>query len=290
MADALARLAAGFAPLTLAELEARAELRQRVDRKYVVPLERLESLLRQLVDSFAVLEIDGRRQFTYRTTYFDSPSLTTYRAHVQQRRRRFKCRSRHYVESGLNFFEVKLKGRRGETVKERLPSPPELHDIFGEEARNFLRERLSAHYGTELGEEFHPALHMRYSRLTLASLDLAERLTLDAALSFRGANGAATAMAPEYAIVESKSTRGRGIADRRLCALGFRPIPCSKYCLGIALTRDEVRGNEFLWLARRHFLAMPRSPLAPRFHSAEITGSHLHPRLAPAEATPERGP
>jgi hypothetical protein len=110
--DAFARLAGRFTPFTLAELDARAELRQRVDRKYVVPLESLESLLSELASSYAVLEIESRRHFTYRTTYFDSPTLTTYRAHMQQRRRRFKCRSRHYVESGLTYFEVKLKGRR----------------------------------------------------------------------------------------------------------------------------------------------------------------------------------
>ena len=260
MADALARLAGGFAPLTLAELDARAEMRQRVDSKYVVPLESLESLLQQLAGSYAVLEIDRRRQFTYRTTYFDTPALTTYRAHVQQRRRRFKCRSRHYVESGLNFFEVKLKGRRGETVKERLPSLPGRHDVFDEEARTFLSERLSTHYGTELAEEFSPVLQMRYRRLTLVSLDEAERLTLDVALSFQGMNGFATAMGPEYAIVESKSTRGRGTADRRLRAFGFRPISCSKYCLGIALTRDDVRANDFLWLKRRHFQSAPQNP------------------------------
>ena len=262
MAEALAGLASAFAPLTLAELNARAELRQRVDSKYVVPLESLESLLSQLAGSYAVLEIDGGRQFTYRTTYFDTPSLTTYRAHMQQRRRRFKCRSRQYVESGLNFFEVKLKGRRGETVKERLPSLPERHEAFGEEARTFLSGCLSTHYGTELEEEFQPTLQMGYRRLTLVSLDEAERLTLDAALSFQGVNGAATAMAADYAIVESKSTRGRGTADRRLRALGFRPIRCSKYCLGIALTRHDVRGNDFLWLARRHFQPAPRADIA----------------------------
>lgn len=280
MAETLADLVGAFAPLTLAELDARAELRQRVDSKYVVPFESLGLLLQQLAGSYAVLEIDRNRQFTYRTTYFDSPSLTTYRAHVQQRRRRFKCRSRQYVESGLNFFEVKLKGRRGETVKERLPSQPWGHDIFGEEARTFLSERLSTHYGMGLAEEFQPTLQMRYRRLTLVSLDKAERLTLDTALSFQGVNGAATAMAPKYAIVESKSTRGRGTADRRLRALGLRPIRCSKYCLGIALTRDDVRGNEFLWLARRHFQSVPRSPFAPRTGITETVTDRWDVRVA----------
>ena len=253
MPDTLARLAGGFAPLSLEELNARAELRHRVDTKYLVPLESLEAVLAALNGSYTVLEIESRRHFTYRTTYFDSPGLTTYRAHMQQRRRRFKCRSRQYVESGLTYFEVKLKGRRGETVKERLPSQPDRHDVFDDEARTFLSERLATHYGTQLVEEFEPTLAMRYSRLTLVSLDEEERLTLDAALSFRGADGGVTAMASEYAIVESKSTRGRGAADRRLRARGFRPISCSKYCLGIALTREDVRGNDFLWLARRHF-------------------------------------
>lgn len=175
---------------------------------------------------------------------------------------------------------MKLKGRRGETVKERLPSLPGRHDVFGEEARTFLSEHLSTHYGTELAEEFKPTLQMRYSRLTLVSLDEAERLTVDATLSFQGMNGAATAMAPEFAIVESKSTRGRGIADRRLRTLGFRPIRCSKYCLGIALTRDDVRGNEFLWLARRHFQPTPQNRFALQTDVAETLTDRWDVRVA----------
>ena len=54
------------------------------------------------------------------------------------------------------------------------------------------------------------------------------------------------------AIVESKSGRGDALADRALRELGQRPRPlCSKYCLGVALTRP-VTAN-LLRPLLRHF-------------------------------------
>ncbi len=258
----LADLVDGFAPVSLAEINGRAELQRRIDRKYVVSRATLARLLPALAGSYAVLEIDGARLFNYRTVYFDSDSLLTYRAHMQRRRRRFKCRSRHYVESGLHLFEVKLKGTRGETVKKRLPATPEQHGIFAEPGRTFLHESLRSHYGTELDAELRPTLHMRYRRVTLVCLDEAERLTIDVDLRYAGDDGVVAAMTPESVILESKSAHGRGAADRLLRGFDVRPVDCSKYCLGIALTRSDVRGNDFLWLARRHFQTAQPSRLA----------------------------
>jgi hypothetical protein len=112
----------------------------------------------------------------------------------------------------------------------------------------------------ELDAELHPTLHMRYRRITLAHLDAPERVTIDVDLRFAAENGVVSAMAPDWAIVESKSAHGRATVDRLLRTLGVRPIDCSKYCLGITLTRPEVRGNPFLWLARRHFQMVQPSP------------------------------
>lgn len=244
---------ARFDAVSLADLDRRAGLQRRVDRKYVIPLSLVRPLLAELEDGFGVLAIDGRRGFEYRTTYFDTASLLTYRAHVQRRRRRFKCRSRHYVASGLHMFEVKLKGARGETLKERLATPPESHGVLDAETRSFLSERLLAHYGLDVADELAPTLRSSFRRVTFADLARGERLTLDLDLRFERTEGAAVALAPEYAILESKALRAPGAADRALRALGARPTGCSKYCLGVALTRPEVRGNDFLRLARRHF-------------------------------------
>src|SRR5205823_10839120 len=92
--------AARFAPVALDELNSRAALLSRVDNKYILDAATITALFDRLADDFLVLEIDGRRLFTYHTVYFDSAELDLYHAHVQRRRRRFKARSRRYVETG----------------------------------------------------------------------------------------------------------------------------------------------------------------------------------------------
>jgi hypothetical protein len=71
-----------------------------------------------------------------------------------------------------------------------------------------------------------------------------ERCTLDFDLTFVGGG----ALAP--GIVESKSERGRGAADRALLAMRSRPMPCSKYCLGIALQQRGAAPIELRPLVR----------------------------------------
>jgi hypothetical protein len=109
-----------FPALGLEALTATAALQDRVDTKYVLSLAGFEALAERLRGTHAVLEISGRRAFAYRTTYFDTAELRVFRDHLQDRRRRYKCRSREYVDSGLCAFEVKLKGARGRTVKHRM--------------------------------------------------------------------------------------------------------------------------------------------------------------------------
>src|SRR4051794_32133208 len=109
------------APISLPALQRTAALSTRVDRKYVVDWATFAVVLDAIGTTHRALEMGGRRTFRYRNTYFDSPDLGAYRAHMQQRRRRYKIRTRHYVDSGLKLFEIKLKGRRGETVKHQMP-------------------------------------------------------------------------------------------------------------------------------------------------------------------------
>ena len=108
-------------PISLAEVLDEAALQVRVDRKYLVPVGAFITMTNRLSDRFAVLDIDGRRSFSYESVYFDSPDHRLYRQHVQRRRRRYKVRTRAYLDSGECTFEVKLKGGRSETVKSRMP-------------------------------------------------------------------------------------------------------------------------------------------------------------------------
>jgi hypothetical protein len=239
-----------FSAIGLEQLDADAALRDRVDVKYVVPLSAFAALADRLLATHFALEIDGRRAFAYRSTYFDTPELGAFRDHLQQRRRRYKCRSREYLDSGAYAFEVKLKGLRGRTVKHRMEyDGHELSDA----ALTFLRDCVDRAYGREPDARLRPALAVAYTRVTLAAPDLGERLTCDFDLSFEGPGGASGRLDPGMVIVESKSARGNAVADRVLRELGYRPEPaCSKYCLGVALTR-ALAGNPFRPLLRRAF-------------------------------------
>lgn len=67
-----------LAPTGLAELDAAAGLLVRVDRKYLVPLATAQGLVDALAGAARVLQIEGRRGFSYASTYFDTPDLDSY--------------------------------------------------------------------------------------------------------------------------------------------------------------------------------------------------------------------
>ena len=234
----------------LDELNDRAALQDRVDVKYIVALAQLDALVSRLGPAYRALEIDGRRCFTYRTTYYDTADMMLVREHVQRRRRRFKCRKRHYVDSGRSTFEVKLKGSRGRTVKHALECGSD--DELAPEELAFLHEHVRTAYGRELHEVLRPSLVATCRRMTIAAPELGERPTCDIELGFEGSGG----LGEGHAILESKSPRGRAAVDRALLAMGVRPIDgCSRYLLGMALTRDGVRDNHLRPLLRDYFTA-----------------------------------
>jgi len=244
-----------FAPISLDELNAKAALLSRVDKKYIVDGPTFEALSQRLEGDFLALEIDGRRLFTYHTVYFDCDELSLYEDHLKGRRRRFKCRSRHYVETGRCVFEIKLKGLRGRTLKHQLQIDERHHGVMTEQAQEFASRILRETYGRGLDRDLQPVLPMTYQRLTLAAKEGAQRVTCDFSLDFGSAG-----LADGHAIIESKSESGRGKVDRALRTLGVRPISCSKYCAGIGMTR-EVRANPFNHLLSRYYVARPAAAL-----------------------------
>ena len=78
---------AHLAAITLQELIAQAPALTRIDRKYLVPETLVPALFGDLDSSARVLEINGDREFDYRSLYFDSPSLESFRGAGQRRRR-----------------------------------------------------------------------------------------------------------------------------------------------------------------------------------------------------------
>ncbi|MER6080616.1 polyphosphate polymerase domain-containing protein [Streptomyces sp. NPDC001833] len=238
---------------SLAEVDAAAALQHRVDRKYLVPLDRARRLVAHLADRHHVLDLgEGRRTTHYLSTYFDTPELGAWRAHVQQRRRRWKVRTRLYAEDGLCRVEVKTKDGRGATVKHALRVPATEYGELAPGAAEFVDEVLERTGVPVTAGALSAAVEVRYVRAALADLRHGSRVTFDSALSCRR-DGRTAALDPGHVLVETKGGARPALADRLLLGMGVRPVSLSKYVIGQSLLTPGLPDHDVRRLARAHF-------------------------------------
>ncbi len=223
-----------FDPVSLDELDKRAALLRRVDNKYAVEHDAFARLLEHLQDDHQVLEIDGRREFGYCSTYFDTSELRCFTDHVEDRQPRFKARTRLYEDTERCVFEVKLKREDGETDKRQTDYAVHDAERFTEAARQCLGEALRS-IGLEAPEDMAPTLLTRFRRITLAAREGSERLTCDIGVRLSNPDGEAAELREGMILVETKSESGESPADRALADLGLEPISLSKYRVGMSL-------------------------------------------------------
>ena len=227
-------------PVSLNELDAIAALRTRVDRKYVVPADTASRMVAALGSQTQVLEIADRREFSYSSMYFDTPDRVAFRSAAYRRRRRFKARTRLYQTQNVCMFEVKTKGARGATVKSRMDYDVEHRFELTEGAQHFV-DTIT---GQSVGARLSPVLATRYQRSTLLDRETASRLTLDTQLVVESHAGAKRSFR-DVVIIEVKTAAGRTAYDRWLWAAGARPLPMSKFCVGLALLEPNLPDNKW---------------------------------------------
>lgn len=240
----------GLPGIGLDAVQQHADLQRRFDRKHLVGEEVLAALLSALAPRMHVLEVDGARSTPYTSTYFDTPDLRTFRDHRQGRRRRFKVRTRHYGDPTGTVLELKRKGLRGQTVKHRWPHPSPAHDDLDVAARELLDDALRATYGLSLPTELDAVAVTRFDRTTLVDPVAGERVTVDAGLVIEVA-GTRHALGQHQLIVETKSATRGGGAAATLTALGVRPLPVSKYGMGISVAHPHLSGAAWRPALRR---------------------------------------
>lgn len=242
-----------LAPIALDELNQRAQLLTRVDRKYLVTRSIADRLVAELADQALVLQIGGAREFGYRSVYFDTPALSSFHGAAHGRRRRFKVRIRTYLDSGDRFVEVKTRGQRGATVKERVPAWCE--DRLDPDDRQYVRDALTAG-GIDVDvRSLSPALTTEYDRSTLYTPATGGRTTIDTSLRWRGPDGAGFTP-PDLAIVETKSSGSASDVDRLLWSMRQRPRSVSKYATGLAVLRPDLPSHKWRPVMRRHFATL----------------------------------
>ena len=281
---------ADLAPIRLEELVARADMLTRVDRKYVLTRDELPQVLGDVDPATRVLEIAGQREQPYRSTYLDTPDLESFLGAAHPRRRRFKVRTRVYGDCGAAFLEVKTRGPRGVTVKDRLPVPAEtaVAQRLTGPGRDWVAQHLRA-LGRRPGlvDELRPELRCEYTRTTLYPPQGDGRVTIDWDLVWSEATGRWVSC-PDLVIVETKSGASPSRMDHLLWSCGLRPARISKFGTGMAVLRPGLPANRWARTLRRPELEgsgaalvpdddprTPREPGEPRHLHAHHHEGHL---------------
>jgi hypothetical protein len=249
-ADVLAghALAALLRPISLDELCGLPDLQTRVDRKYMLPEAVVALLIEQVHGDAGVLVINDRASLGYESVYFDTDDLACYHAAAHGRRRRFKVRTRTYLETGVCFLEVKTVGGRGQTIKQRGPYPFEDRGRMTGEGRRIVADLL----GTAAPPDLRPVMTTTYRRSTLVDMSTGGRVTIDA--DFRGATPDERAVFLEgHVIVETKSPSGPTATDRWLWGAGCRPVRLSKYAVALAALDPQLPANKWARTLRRWY-------------------------------------
>ncbi|MDQ0736121.1 polyphosphate polymerase domain-containing protein [Arthrobacter agilis] len=231
-------------PIGLEELTGAAALQTRMDRKYVVGARRAAGLVRAFDADVRVLEMLGRRSFAYDSVYFDTAGLDSYLLAAHGRRRRYKIRTRTYVDSGTSFLEVKTEGARAATVKERIPyDPADSHRLTGE-GLAYVNETLACAIGSVPSGALGPVLQTRYRRITLYLPGSGSRATIDLGVTWRKPDGQAYEL-DGAVIIETKSGSAASALDRHLWASGVRPSRISKFATGLAALDPALPANRW---------------------------------------------
>ena len=254
--------------ISLDELNEKAAMQTRVDRKYIVDADYAASILAELpADEAAVLEIDGQREFAYDSVYFDTPDLVSYKASAIGSRNRFKVRTRSYLDSDLSFLEVKTEGAREFTVKERIPYSIENRDILTAEGKEYVATALEQLTDASV-DDLESVIRTGYRRTTV-SLPQSEqnpvesRLTIDTSLTWTPLSESALMYtadggegptkyqvgteysAPGTVIIETKSGSAPSVADKYLWRAGIRPVKISKFATGMAALNPQLPANKW---------------------------------------------
>lgn len=229
-----------FDPISLSEMEA-VKLMNRIDTKYAVSIRQLPRILEKAANDYFIQDIDGVRLATYDTVYYDTDNLDMYIRHHDRQLVRQKIRIRQYVESGLNFLEIKKKNNKGRTRKKRIPLPTPSIAVPTADVTEFIRTKSRYTW-----QQLQPALRTRFRRITLVNKAKTERLTIDLNLVWENQITHLSKTFDDLVIIELKRDGNMPSPMLRIMLTErIRPLKISKYCIGTALTNHTLKQNRF---------------------------------------------
>lgn len=235
----------GFESITLDDMNKRAKLMERQERKMLTTELGLVNILKEFQKDYYLLEEKGARMSPYDNTYMDTKHLIFYHDHENGKDLRIKVRKRKYVNSNKTFIEYKLKDNvNAKMEKKRME--------LGKNSVNHMDAISRSFFKKEHGGNLFvmPKMKTDYKRITLCNKKTEERVTIDLNLVFsepKQPNGVSFKV-NNLVIFEVKQAVGatdtfcKDIIEKHG---GIESEGCSKYCLGLIYFEKVKKFNHF---------------------------------------------
>jgi hypothetical protein len=207
---------------------AKNALMDRVDEKFVFPIQLLHELLLDCQQEYHVLEIDKRKLFQYSSLYFDDKQMHFFKDHHNGKSIRNKVRIRKYCDVGTSYLEIKKKLKQ-RTIKKRIQIA-DLDPNLSEESLDYIKKHIPN------DAALIPILHNNYKRITLVHKTREERLTFDFDMhSYSIDNQEEKSTLSNLVIAEIKQPRinRNTLFFQLMRAKQIRPLRISKFCFGV---------------------------------------------------------
>ncbi len=207
----------------------------RVDSKYFFNSNLVETLFDLLKDDYQIIDYGHGLINDYYTIYYDTEDLQFYNAHHNRKNHRLKVRNRTYVNSELNYFEIKHK-INGRTLKDRKR-------ILVSDIDNKLEE--FSHTQLDSKGKIEEQIVTKFNRITFVDKNKSERVTLDFDLLFNKDNK--SKKMGNLIVLELKQdgiNRNSKIFNI-LKTLEIRKSKFSKYFVGMNLLNNNLKYNNF---------------------------------------------
>jgi hypothetical protein len=218
-----------------------ANLQDRVDSKFILPLAFLPILLKAARNYYSVLEINGKRTSNYFNQYFDTQEMNFYKDHHNGKLNRFKVRKRTYLDTQTQYLEVKFKNNHKRTVKSRIRCSNNVQS--DDNNHSFIKQHLGYDF-TQLSISQQGG----YQRIALANEAIPERITIDFNLWYQSSAGQDRLDLDGFFIVELKQQKHSKNSPfyQLMPHHYFAPTAFSKYCIGcVLLNQHTIKYNRF---------------------------------------------
>lgn len=231
-----------FDTIELSEMK-EIQLMNRIDTKYIVSFSQLIKILELASDSYRIQVVNNERISGYDTLYYDTASCDMYLLHHNRKLIRQKIRTRCYVQSKINFLEIKNKNNKGRTHKVRVSIDK---DDFYQFSENVSATKLMHQHSKYEIDEIIPTLNTRFNRITLVNKAKTERLTIDMDLQFENIINKCIVSKPNLVIIELKQDGFFASPMAKILEqLRIKKFKISKYCIGTAFTNPQIKKNRF---------------------------------------------